>query len=255
MDLHFEVYGQGEPLIVLHGLFGSLGNWRSISTRLAQRFRVFALDQRNHGGSPHSLEMDYSSMAEDVCQIMDVHKLAEAAVLGHSMGGKTAMQLALLRPERVRKLVVVDMAPRAYPPWHEKILAGMLSLDLSLYKSRQEMETALAPAVPNISTRQFLLKNVERQLNGGLRWKIGLEEIKQNYHRLREAIISDHSFERPALFIHGEKSDFFLESDLGPIKRLFPRVLFQTIPGAGHLVHIENVEAFLASVINFLQDL
>jgi pimeloyl-ACP methyl ester carboxylesterase len=199
--------------------------------------------------------MDYSSMAEDVCHVMDANHLAEAAVLGHSMGGKTAMQLALLHPERVRKLVVVDMAPRAYPPWHEKIIAGMLSLDLSLYKSRQEMETALAPAVPNISTRQFLLKNVERGPDDSFRWKIGLEEIKQNYPRLREAITNYRSFERPALFIHGEKSDFFLESDREPIKRLFPLALFRSIAGAGHLVHVENVEAFLTAVINFLQDL
>src|SRR6266568_8494129 len=130
MDLHFEAYGRGEPLIILHGLFGSLENWRSISERLAANFRVFALDQRNHGRSPHSFEMDYRLMADDVRRFILTQQIAEALVLGHSMGGKTAMQLALLHPTAVRKLVVVDIAPRSYPPHHDKILAGVLSLDL-----------------------------------------------------------------------------------------------------------------------------
>ncbi len=253
MDLHFEVYGQGEPLVILHGLFGSLDNWRSISERLAASFRVFAVDQRNHGRSPHSFDMDYRLMAEDVRHFMETQTLQPAFVLGHSMGGKTAMELALLYPAAVRKLVVVDMAPRSYPPRHEAILAGMLALDLTRFQTRKEMEAALAPAVPELETRQFLLKNVARESAGGFRWKIGLQEISKNYPRLAEAVTGSEPFEKPALFIRGEKSDYLSESDLDPIRRLLPKARLETIPRAGHLVHVENPDAFLATVLEFLR--
>lgn len=254
VDLHFEVYGHGEPLIILHGLFGSLENWHSTRDRLAGHFRVFTLDQRNHGRSPHSLEMDYRLMAEDIRDFLDAQPCVDSFVLGHSMGGKTAMQFALLHPERVRKLVVVDMAPRRYPPRHQKVIAGMLSLDLNRFQSRQELEAALAPVVPDLSTRQFLLKNLAREPAGRFRWKIGLEEIQQNYSRLTEPVAGGQPFQKPALFLRGEKSDYLLESDLDPIRSLFPRALLRTIPQAAHLVHVENPGVFAQTVLEFLLD-
>jgi len=139
MELHFEVAGEGEPLVILHGLFGSLENWRPMSKRLAQHFKVFALDQRNHGQSPHSFEMDYLLMAKDVRDFLGAQALTDCFVLGHSMGGKTAMQLALSYPGSVRKLVVADMSPRADSGRHETIIAGMRSLDLPRYQTRKEM--------------------------------------------------------------------------------------------------------------------
>jgi esterase len=252
VKLHFEAYGQGKPLIILHGLLGSLDNLHSISSKLSASLKVFALDLRNHGRSGHSFDMDYPLMAQDVKQFIESQGMADAFFLGHSMGGKVAMQLALLYPETVRKLVVADIAPHSYPPRHQKTLNGMISLDLTHFHTRKETEAALAPAVPNLSTRQFLLKNVIREASGTFRWRIGLREIIENYPRLTEGITSDRCFEKPALFIRGDTSDYLLENDLDSIRALFPRARLDTIPGAGHLVHTERPAAFVKSVQDFL---
>ena len=254
VDLHCEVYGQGEPLVILHGLFGSLENWRTVSTRLASHFKVVALDQRNHGSSPHSFEMDYGVMARDVLETMKRHAVRDGYVLGHSMGGKTAMQLALTHAEAVRKLIVVDMAPGRAAPRHDKMIAAMLVLNLSQFQTRKEMESALAPTVPDLSTRQFLLKNLQRTEQGGFHWKIGLKEIAKNYNRLLESVKAEKPFQKPTLFIRGEKSDFLRDSDSTLIQHLFPRALLQTISGAGHLVHFEKPDSFVTTVVGFLRD-
>ena len=251
MQLHFEVGGHGEPLIILHGLFGSLDNWRPMSKRLAQHFKVFALDQRNHGQSPHSFEMDYARMAADVREFIAAQGFKDALVLGHSMGGKTAMQLALRHPDSVRKLVIVDMAPRRDSGRHTRLLAGMRSLDLSRFQNRKEIEAALEPAVGDLPTRQFLLKNIARHEDAGFSWKIGLEEIYQNYQNLTEAIESTEPCTKATLFIRGEKSDYLRDEDWPGILRLFPQAKFQTIPGAGHLPHVETPEAFYELVTSF----
>ena len=253
MELHFERYGKGDPLILLHGLMGSLENWRSMSARLGQQFQVFALDQRNHGRSPHSLEMSYDLMAEDVHEFLRDQGLGDAFILGHSMGGKTAMQVALRYPPAVRKLIVVDISPRSYSPKHEKTIAGMLALELSRYRNRKEMEAALAPAVPDLAARQFLLKNLERKPAGGFSWKIGLEGITRNYSHLRENISSRPPFEKATLFIRGELSDYLLESELELIHTLFPKAVLRNVPKAAHLVHTENPDAFEELVVDFLR--
>src|SRR5258708_1893067 len=162
MQLHSKVYGKDEPLIILHGLFGSSDNWHSICLKLAPCFQVFAVDQRNHGGSPHHSDMNYSLMASDLVEFMQMQRLSKASILGHSMGGKTAMQFALLFPEKIERLIVVDIAPRAYPPNHERILAALMALSVSRYDTRAQIEQALATAIPNLSLRQFLLKNLAR---------------------------------------------------------------------------------------------
>jgi pimeloyl-ACP methyl ester carboxylesterase len=253
MQLHFKSYGQGRPLIVLHGLLGSLDNWHSISLQLAGHFQVFAVDQRNHGCSPHSPEMDYYLMAEDLNEFMRAQHLPHARVLGHSMGAKTAMQLALLHPDRVEKLIAVDLAPRAYPLRHERIFAGLLSIDPAAFQTRKQMEEALAPSIPDLALRQFLLKNVTRDPGGRFRWKIGLREIHRNYARLAEALAHERPFTKPTLFIRGENSDYLREEDLSSIHRLFPHAQLQAIPKAGHLVHAENPGAFLEAVLKFLR--
>lgn len=253
MDLHFEARGQGQPLIILHGLFGSLQNWASITSRLAKDFQVFAVDQRNHGSSPHSFEMDYRLMAEDVLRLMQNHDFEDAFIMGHSMGGKTAMQLALLHPSVVKRLIVVDIAPRAYPPRHFKAIIGMRTLDLSQFQTRSQMDAALAAAIPDPGTRGFLLKNVARTASGQFEWRIGLEQIQRNYSKLTEALGPAPAFARPTLFIRGETSDFLFETDLEFIRTLFPLARFETIPGAGHLVHVENPDRFVETVVNFLK--
>jgi len=253
MQLHYKSYGSGEPLIILHGLFGSLDNWRSVSLELARDFRIIAADERNHGHSPHSEEMNYNLMAEDIAELMDREHLRSAFLLGHSMGGKTAMQLALRHPERVAKLIVVDMAPRAYSPRHAKILSAMLALDLANFQTRRQVQEALAPAIPDLTVRQFLLKNLESDSTGTLRWRIGLQQIFLNYDSLRLPVSSEIAFDRPTLFLRGEHSDFLTESDFPLLQKLFPQARLETVPQARHWVHADNAVVLLQKIREFLQ--
>jgi esterase len=252
MQLHCEELGQGPPLIILHGLFGALDNWHTISRRLGERFRVFTVDQRNHGRSPHSPEMNYRVMAQDVLELMHRLHLSSASVLGHSMGGKTAMQFALLHPDQVDKLVVVDISPRSYSPRHGQIFAGLLSLELNNFRSRQEMEAALEPAIPDLTVRRFLLKSVGRTPAGGFYWKINLRDICENYGHLSNAVSAPAPFNKPTLFIRGALSTYLRDSDISLIPQSFPQAEFQIIPQAGHWVHAEAPEAFLTAVLEFL---
>ena len=252
MQLHCEVLGSGAPLVILHGLFGSLENWRPVGKSLASEFKLFLVDQRNHGLSPHSQEMNYEVMAEDLVQLLANQSLAEACVLGHSMGGKTAMQLALLHPQVVEKLIVVDISPASDSARHRPTIEGMLGLKLSHFQTRNAIEQALEPSVPDLAMRRFLLKNVARTAHG-FKWKIGLREIGENYAKLIEAIATEPRFDKPTLFIRGENSDFLRDNDLKLIRHLFPRTEMQTILGAGHLVHYEKPQAFISIVSEFLR--
>lgn len=250
--LHFSSRGQGPALVILHGLFGSLDNWQTVSSRLAGHFRVLSVDQRNHGRSFHSPEMTYPVMALDVLRFLEGHGLGRASVIGHSMGGKTAMEFALRYPDRLDRLIVVDVAPRAYPPRHRQILEALLSLRLGAFESFRDLETALAPAVPDKATRQFLLKGAERDPQGGFRWRMNVRGIAENYGRLCEAVEPDRQCGRPALFIRGERSDSLLPEDFDPIRRLFPQARFRSVAGAGHWVHADAPEPFVRAALEFL---
>jgi esterase len=252
MQLHFKEYGQGRAVILLHGLLGASDNWHPIALRLAESFHVFAPDQRNHGQSPHSAEMNYPLMAADVAEFMTAREIETAAIIGHSMGGKTAMQLALQFPERVEKMIVEDMAPRVYQPSHDKIFAAMLALDLAQFQSRQQIEDALEPAIPNLMLRRFLLKNLGRNAANGFFWKINLHGLVENYSHLGEPVSSSQPFAKPALFIRGGRSKYFTAEDEPLIRELFPAAKIETIANAGHWVHAEAPEEFLKLVLDFL---
>ncbi|HRT06976.1 MAG TPA: alpha/beta fold hydrolase [Candidatus Paceibacterota bacterium] len=255
MRLHFQTLGAGEPLIVLHGLFGSLDNLHSFNQRMAERYRVYAVDQRNHGRSPHSPEMDYGLMAEDLFELVQAERLSAVRLVGHSMGGKTAMEFALRFPQRVAALVVADIAPKAYPPHHQQILEGLLALDLSRHQTRREVEMALEPWVPEPGVRQFLLKSVTRHSSGhAFAWRMGLQEIAANYERLREAVAGGRTYPGPTLFIRGERSAYLSESDLEPARQLFPAARMEVVPGAGHWLHAEAPEVFYRLVAAFLAE-
>jgi pimeloyl-ACP methyl ester carboxylesterase len=253
MQLYFKESGQGRAVILLHGLFGSADNWHHVALRLAEEFYVITLDQRNHGQSPHSEEMNYPLMADDVNEFMATRGLQTAHVIGHSMGGKTAMQFALQFPQRVEKLIVADMAPRKYLPAHEKIFAAQLALDLKSFSSRQQIEDALAPEIPNLVLRRFLLKNLGRNDAGEFFWKINLRGLSENYPRLGEPVSALVPFAKPTLFIRGEKSNYLGAADEPLICEMFPKSEIQTIAGAGHWVHADQPEEFLRLVKNFLQ--
>ena len=252
MQLHFKQLGHGEPLVLLHGLFGSSDNWFGVAPKLAEKFHVFIPDLRNHGQSPHHNEMDYPLMAADVEIFFATQKIESAHVIGHSMGGKVAMQFALDFPARVKKLVVVDMAPRAYAPAHEKIFTALLALDLKAFQSRSQMEDALAPEIPSLNLRRFLLKNLGRTEDGAFKWKMNLRGVAENYSRLGEVLNVGKPFAKPTLFIRGGKSDYIGEADVAEVHRLFPAAEIQTIATANHWVHADAPVEFVRLTLNFL---
>jgi esterase len=254
MRLHFQVHGEGRPLVILHGLLGSLDNWQSMSKRLAALRRIYALDLRNHGYSPHDKVMNYVVMAEDVREFCVEQNLRTPAVLGHSMGGKVAMQLATGYPDEIEKLLVVDVAPKAYPPAHRSLLSAMRGIDLHRFTSYGEIGSALAPAISDPAVRQFVMKNLTREAGGEFRWRIGLDEIIANYEALIDAVIISTPFVKPACFMRGEQSNFIQDRDLPAIREAFPRAEFVTIPRAGHWVHSDAADAFYAAAAQFLAD-
>lgn len=252
MKLHFQAYGAGHPLIILHGLFGSSDNWRGMSRRLANFHRVFAVDLRNHGRSPHSDSFTYEAMSEDLRRLLQEQSLRSVYVLGHSLGGKVAMQFATDYPAMVEKLIVVDIAPKSYEPSQRGLLEAMHSLELTRCRSFADADAALAGEIPDRSLRQFLLKNLTRDHNGRLRWRIHLEAIARSYDRLTRAIAPERSFDKPARFLRGGRSDYILDRDVPLIRRIFPRAEVVTLPTAGHWAHIDAPEEFFQTVVNFL---
>ncbi|MGN6553467.1 MAG: alpha/beta fold hydrolase [Verrucomicrobiota bacterium] len=254
MRLNFREQGQGPTLIILHGLFGSLENWGFISQRLAERFRVISVDQRNHGSSPHDPEMNYSVLAADLLEFMEQQNLASTHLLGHSMGGKTAMHFAIRYPEKVDRLVVVDIAPRAYEPRHEEIFNALLALDLKRYQTRAQVEEALEPTIPELAVRRFLLKGLIRNAENRFQFRFNLPVLHQNYAELSAGPKLAGVFGEPALFVRGDQSDYIRDGDVAEIERFFPRMELATIPEAGHWVHAEKPEPFLKLVGNFLEE-
>jgi esterase len=253
MKLHFRQLGAGAPLIVLHGLLGSLDNWQPLARRFAGHFQVFSVDLRNHGQSPHSADVGYDAMAADLEEFLQTHALPRAHLLGHSLGGKVAMQFALRHPDRVDKLVVVDMSPRACPPRHRRLIAALLALELSQFQRREQLDAELARTVADAEARRFLLKNAARDARGGFRWKANVRGLWENYQRLTVAVDSDSPCNRPALFLRGADSDYVPAADEDLIRRLFPRAEFCTIAGAGHWVQADQPDAVGSAVLDFLQ--
>ena len=254
MKLNFKQYSDsGEPLIILHGLFGSLSNWGGQSRQLASDFSVYGLDLRNHGGSPHSDDMNYTVMAEDVLEFMDDHGLERSHLLGHSMGGKTAMQAALSAPQRFDRLVVADIAPVHYRGQHDSILDGLEAIDLSSIKSRNEADKILAEHVPDELVRQFLLTNLMRSAQDEFSWRINLPVLKKNYDRLREAPASDGVFEGPTLFVKGALSNYIQEKHREAILARFPNAKTKVIMHTGHWLHAEKPQTFYRIVHGFLK--
>ena len=252
MDLHFAAYGSGPPLIILHGLLGSGDNWVTVSRKLGERFRVFAVDARNHGRSPHNPRFDLEVMAEDVVHFMDQHDLGSTALLGHSMGGKTAMQFALTRPDGVGKLIVVDIAPRGYPHDHDELLDALETIDLASFSERVEVEEALTRSVPRKAVRQFLVKNLRRDESGGLVWKMNLPVIRENYATIAGDIPAKGEFRGPTLFIRGGRSSYVRHDDRELILKMFPNANIHTIGEAGHWVHADAPEEFVKVVGEFV---
>lgn len=253
MQLNYLSYGSGDPLIILHGLFGSLDNWHTLSKQFAERYHVFSLDQRNHGRSPHSDEFNYSILVEDLRDFMEQQNIKTANILGHSMGGKAAMQFALSYPDRVSKLIIADIAPKSYPPALQELFETLLSIDLGEFSERKDIDKALADKVKDFSVRQFILKNIYLNDEEKFCWKMNLPILHRNYLEMSGSINLSNSFSKATLFIRGEKSSYIEDSDRELIKSYFPSAQIVTMAKVGHWVHAENPKEFFQIVMEFLK--
>lgn len=252
LALNSKVMGSGPALLILHGLFGSLDNWLSHAKILSEEFTVHLLDQRNHGRSPHADEWNYPLMAEDLLAYMDSEGITTASLLGHSMGGKTALTFADAYPERLEKLIIADITPKPYKPHHDEIIEALLSVPLAEVSQRSEVDEILKQSIEEVSVRQFLLKGLGRNKEKGFAWKFNLEVISQNYEEvLKEIPLEDPNY-LPTLFIYGAKSNYLNEDDLETLPKLFPLAQFISVPEAGHWLHAENPSVFMKEVQDFL---
>ncbi len=252
MELNYKTFGQGEPLLILHGLFGSLDNWQTLGKRLSEHYSVYLIDQRNHGRSPHQAPMDYPIMADDLRQFMEQQFIHRANIMGHSMGGKTAMEFALRNPDMTEKLIVIDIGPKAYAGGHEMIFKALQAVRLEEVKDRKYAENILQQYIDNPAIRQFLLKNLARSKAGTFRWKINLPLIYAHYEDILAAPKAEGTYEGATLFLRGGLSDYILEDDEEQIGHYFPNYELQTVENAGHWVHAEAPDALFAAVRTFL---
>lgn len=254
MKLHYKEMGHGQPLLILHGLFGTLDNWQTLAKRLAEHYNVFLVDLRNHGRSPHSEQHDYDAMADDVLRLVDDLQIPTPAIMGHSMGGKVAMNYALKHPTHITKLIVVDIAPKAYPPHHDEIIDALKSVDLSTVTSRGDVDAQLAKTISQESVRLFLMKNLYRKEDNTFGWRMNLAAIDKNYENVAASVASDVPFKKSTLFIKGGRSRYILPEDVyGSIEHLFTLVEVETIPNAGHWVHAEAPNEVYGLVTRFLE--
>jgi pimeloyl-ACP methyl ester carboxylesterase len=255
MKLFYRHYGEGQPVIILHGIFGISDNWVTIGRKLAEKFEVFILDQRNHGQSPHSDTFNYFALADDLFEFIEDHQIVNPILIGHSMGGKVAMNFALDNPGKVDQLIVVDISVREYPARqeHMQILEAMRSVDFDEAGSREEVDRIVSRHVKSDRIRLFILKNIYRIGRKRLAWRLNVDGIYENIENVFTAIDSPYTFDNPALFVRGGKSPYVPEEDFDRILKKFPQAEFKTIEDASHWVHADNPDELCAAFSEFLQ--
>lgn len=266
MKLFYRHFGKGWPLIIVHGLYGSSDNWLTVAKKLEKHFSIYLIDLRNHGQSPHSEVHSYKALADDIQEFINDNKIKSPILIGHSMGGKAVMQFGLQAPDFVHKMVVVDIAParndirhhKKHILEHQNIIAALRSLPLDKIERRSEAETYLAERIPDERVRSFLLKNLTRHDNM-FAWRLNLKVLAKEIESIMDGFsmenpvqIGQKSF--PILFIKGEKSDYIEEEDINAIKIFYPNAQITTIANAGHWVHAEQTDDFIAAVTNFCSE-
>lgn len=253
MKLNYKEFGQGEPLIILHGLFGTSDNWQTLAKQLAKNYTVFIIDQRNHGRSPHDDEFNYQVMASDLKEFLEENWIYKARIIGHSMGGKTAMQFASSYPDMVEKLVIVDIANNTYEGGHETIFNALMSLELDKIENRKDADEFLKNQIEEFGVRQFLLKNLTRNKKGGYEWKMNLPIIHKNYQAILQEIEVEEQFEGATLFVKGGLSKYINEENFNATQQVFPNAVLKTIKNVGHWVHAEAPKELLQLLDVFLK--
>jgi len=252
MILHTDITGQGQPLVLIHGLFGSYENLGVVARALRNEFQLINVDLRNHGRSPRADSMDYPQMATDVFETLDSLNIRQCAVLGHSMGGKVAMQMALSQPERVSKLILADISPVVNEPRHSRILQGLATIDLVGLQDRKQADLLLQPFVEELGVRQFLLKNLYKDPHDQFQWRINITALTENYQQLLAAPTATGPYTGNTLFIKGGNSDYIQAAHQPLIMTLFPKASAKIIQGTGHWLHAEKPAAFSKIVSDFL---
>jgi pimeloyl-ACP methyl ester carboxylesterase len=255
MKLFYREFGEGQPAIILHGLFGQSDNWVTVGRRIADQFHVFIPDLRNHGQSPHALLHSFPAMADDLAEFIEEHQIENPVLLGHSMGGKAAMTYALENPGKVKKLAIIDISPRKYPEriTHTQVISQMMSIDLEKVTTRGEVEKILDSKISDARVRMFIMKNLYYKIHGKLAWRLNLEAINQSMDMLFDSIRSENQYNGPTLFIRGGKSDYVPDEDIPLIKSMFPEAVIKTISGASHWVHADAPEELCFLLSAFLE--
>lgn len=254
MKLFFRHFGSGDPVIILHGLFGQSDNWLSIGKKLAENFSVSIPDMRNHGQSGHSSSLTYEAMSDDILEFIEENNIENPIIIGHSMGGKAAMHFTLEHPHLVKKLVIIDISLRKYPERkiHTHIVSTMLALHLDDFSSRQQVEKAIEERIEDARIRMFILKNLYYKQHGKLAWRLNLEAINNSLDMLFDAVDVPGTYDNEVLFVRGEKSDYIPDEDEGLLRRSFPKAEIKTISGATHWVHADAPEKLFEILNEFL---
>lgn len=251
MKLFFKKIGEGPPMIILHGLFGSGDNWLTIAKKFSDRYSVYLPDIRNHGQSPHSRNHSYNEMTNDLYQFIQDHQIVNPIIIGHSMGGKIAMNFTIDHPEIPQKIVVVDIAPKMYHHENKSYIESMLAINLDQIKSRDEAEKILTDRIPEKGVRLFLLKNLYRKDDLSFGWRLNLKSIYENL-KLIEGYITDKSSDINSLFIQGELSKYIQDEDYPLIKKVFPNSKIVKIQRTGHWLHAEKPEEVYQAISDFI---
>lgn len=250
--LHSKILGKGNPFIILHGFLGMGDNWKSIANKLAQNYEVHLIDQRNHGRSFHSDNFDLELLTKDLLNYLTHYNLDKIVLLGHSMGGKTAMLFAVNNPKKIKKLVVADISPRFYPPHHHEVLEALQEVDFKQQKTRNDIENVLKKHISEIGIRQFLMKNVTRNGKEGYKYKFNLKSLVENYEEIVVSLPPFSQFEGSTLFLKGENSGYISQQDIPLIEAHFPNSKIVTVKNAEHWLHAENPIDFYNEVVSFL---
>ncbi|WP_320815421.1 alpha/beta fold hydrolase [Flavobacterium sp.] len=251
--LYSKIEGEGKPFLILHGFLGMSDNWKTLGLEFSKLgYQVHMLDLRNHGRSIQSPEFNYQIMAQDVKDYCAEKGLENIVLLGHSMGGKVAMEIACAWPDLIDKLIIADIGVKFYPPHHQSIIDGLMSIDFSLKPSRSTVDEQLSQYIKDFGTRQFLLKSLYWKEPGQLDYRFNINYLNNNIDEIGKELSSDKSFEKKALFLRGGKSNYILDEDVLHIQNHFPNMTLNTVSNAGHWLHAENPLEFYDYVVNYL---
>lgn len=254
VKLNYKIIGSGKPIIILHGLFGMLDNWLNMAKRLeSEGYMIILIDQRDHGRSPHTHQFDYKTLASDLLHFMEENWIHECILIGHSMGGKTALQFMAEHESMISKCIIIDIGIKKYNGGHQDVFEALFAVELDQLTSREEAELVMMDKLHDLGTVQFLMKNLTRKKEGGFEWKMHLNLLYKEYQNILAAVSFDHRCESDIRFIKGGNSNYIVESDIPNIMAVLPKSSFVTIADAGHWVHVDKANELFNEIISFIR--